>query len=94
MSRKKKRWSRAGRPYDYMADPTWNRAVVFGMMGDLNANYEAEEEDHGWVSLNRHDRRCMFYHPVTRRAYWTGFDPPVEFFIKDIEEYIFKKFMT
>lgn len=82
------------RPYDHLADPAWNRDVVHGMAGLPEANYWVEEEDDDWLSLQRYDRRCMWYHPGTRRAYWTGFEPLTEFFIRDIEQYITQKFLT
>lgn len=79
-------------PYDQLADPEYNRHVVFWEMGELRANFEVTREEDGWLSLHRGDNRCMWYHPVSRKAFWTGFSEVVEFFIKDIEAYIKLKF--
>ena len=81
-------------PLWYLADEGYNRHVVYWEMGELRADFEAEDEEDGWISLTRGDGRCMWYHPGTRRAYWTGFDPRVEFFVRDIEQYIHAKFYT
>lgn len=79
-------------PLWYLADEEYNRHVVHWEAGTLQANFEAEDESEGWISLNRADGRSMWFHPMSRYAFWTGFNPRTEFFIKDIEQYIHQKF--
>lgn len=83
---------RLSNPLWYLADESYNRHVVHWEAGIEEANFDAHDEEGGGITLVRGDGRSMWYHPATRRAYWTGFEPRVEFFIRDIEHYIHEKF--